>query len=200
MRFYSDEFPVPELFRDDEFVLRPLRASDVELDFDAVIPSSAMLRTWSQSDWPADGFTLEENLVDLQWHEQEHLDKKAFTYTIMNPEETFCLGCIYVKPLSQEMVELGVCPPSDQDVEMVAASVRYWVRESHATREFNSAILEGIIEWFESEWYFNCVVFPVATAVSIQTKLFVERGFVLAGDIYYESWNSRWNIYQKNSG
>jgi hypothetical protein len=104
MKFYSDEFPIPELFQADEFIFRPLRASDVELDFDAVISSSPMLRAWSQSDWPANGFTLEENMDDLQRHEQEHLNKKAFTYTIMNPEGTFCLGCIYMNPLIREIV------------------------------------------------------------------------------------------------
>ena len=90
MKFYSDKLPIPDLFQADMFIFRPLRASDVELDYDAVISSSRMLRAWGQSDWPVDGFTLEENLVDLQRHEQEHLDKKAFTYTIMNHEETLC--------------------------------------------------------------------------------------------------------------
>jgi RimJ/RimL family protein N-acetyltransferase len=199
MKFYSDKFPIPELFQADKFIFRPLRASDVELDFDAVISSSHMLRAWSQSDWPVDGFTLEENLDDLQRHEQEHLDKKAFTYTIMNPEGTFCLGCIYMNPLIQETVDLGICQHPAKDEEVFAASVRYWVRESHATKEFNSTILEKIIQWLDSEWYFNCVVFPVAITDSMQTQLFVERGFVLVGKIYYERGNSHWNIYQKNS-
>jgi len=199
MKFYSDEFPIPELFQSDEFIFRPLRASDVELDFDAVISSSTMLRAWSQSDWPVDGFTLEENLDDLQRHEQEHIDKKAFTYTIMNQEEMLCLGCIYMNPLIQEIVDLGICQLLANDEEVFAASVRYWVRESHATKEFSSTILEKIIQWLDSELYFNCVVFPVAITDSMQTKLFVERGFVLVGDIYYEPRNSHWNIYQINS-
>jgi len=198
MKFYSDEFPLPELLQVDDFIFRPLRASDVELDFDAVISSSFMLRAWSQSDWPADGFTLEDNLNDLQRHEQEHLDKEAFTFTIMDPEETFCLGCIYMNSLIQEIVDLGICQLPDTDEEVFAASVSYWVRESHANREFSSTILERIIAWLNSEWHFNCVVFPVGKTNSIQTKLFVERGFVLLGEIYYEAWNSYWNIYLKN--
>lgn len=200
MKFYSYEFPLPERFQTDEFVFRPLRATDVELDFDAVVSSSRMLRAWSESEWPVDGFTLEENLEDLQRHEREHQDTEAFTFTIMNSEETFCLGCIYMNPLIQETIDLGVCKQPARDEEVFAASVRYWVRESHATKEFNSTILEKIIQWLRSEWYFSCVVFPVAIADSMQAKLFVGRGFVLVGKIYYEPRNSHWNIYQKDFG
>ena len=198
MKFYSDKFPIPKLLQADKFIFRPLRASDVELDYDAVISSTVMLRAWNQGDWPVDGFTLEENLDDLQRHEQEHLDNKAFTYTIMNPAETFCLGCIYIKPLPQEIADLDICQLPTGDEQVFAASIRYWVRESHATKEFNSTVLEKIIQWLDSEWYFNCVIFPVVITNSAQTKLFVESGLVLVGRIYYESRKSHWNIYQKD--
>jgi RimJ/RimL family protein N-acetyltransferase len=198
MRFFSDQFSIPDLLRTEEFIFRPLRASDVELDYDAVISSSLLLRAWSQSDWPGDGFTLEENLDDLQWHEKEHLDKKAFTFTIMNPEETLCLGCIYIDPLEQETVDLGGCKLPARDGEVFAASIRYWVRQSHATKELNSAILKEVDQWLDNEWYFNCVVFPVAIPDSRHTKLLAERGFDLVGDIHDELRNSHWNIYQKN--
>jgi hypothetical protein len=198
MRFYSEEFVVPEMLQAGEFIFRPLRASDVELDFDAVVSSSFMLRAWSQSDWPIDGFTLEENLEDLQRHEQEHLKKKAFTYTIMNQEETFCFGCMYMSPLIQEEVDLDVCRQLSGDEEKFAASVRFWVRKSYSTKELNSQVLGKIIQWLDSAWYFNCVVFPVAITDSLQNRLFAENDFVLVGDIYYEPGHSHWNIYQKN--
>jgi RimJ/RimL family protein N-acetyltransferase len=197
MKFYSDSFLVPELLQADKFIFRPLRGSDVELDYDAVMSSSDMLRAWSQSDWPRDGFTLEENLEDLQRHEQEHLEKKAFTYTIMNPEETFCLGCIYLNPLLPEELDLVNYQHPVADEEAFAASVRYWIRESHASKEFNTMILERIIHWLDREWRFNCVVFPVAMADSMQTKLFDEVGLSPAGNFTFEPQNSYWNIYQK---
>lgn len=198
MKFFTDVFLIPDLHLADEFIFRPLRASDVELDYDAVVSSSLMLRGWSQSDWPHEGFTLEENLDDLQRHEKEHLEKKAFTYTIMSPEETFCLGCIYMNPLIQDVIDLGICQHSSNEGEIFAASIRYWIRESHATKEFNLTILKEIDQWLDNAWYFNCVVFPVSITDSMQTKLLVERGFVLLGDVYNKLRNSSWNIYQKN--
>jgi len=197
MKFYSDKYPIPENYQTNEFIFRPLRASDVELDFDAVISSSALLREWSQSDWPRDGFTLKENLSDLQWHELEHLEKEAFTYTIMNPEENFCLGCIYMNPLRQEMVDSSVCKFQEKDEEGFAARIVYWVRQSHATGDFNARVLESIIRWLDSEWYFDCVVFPVAPGDSMQAELFTKKGLVFVGKLYYESWKSHWDIYRK---
>ena len=37
--FYPADAPVPETLRTDEFLLRPLRATDVQLDYEAVISS-----------------------------------------------------------------------------------------------------------------------------------------------------------------
>ncbi len=200
MKFYSEEFPLPEGFQTDEFIFRPLRVSDVDLDYDAVISSGSMLRAWSQSNWPADGFTPEENLADLRRHAREHQDKNAFTYTIMNAEETFCLGCIYLNPLIQEIVDLDVCDVPAKDREFFAASVRYWIRESLATEEFSFVILKSLIQWLDYEWCFNCVVFPLAITDSLQAKLLVESGFVLMGDVYDEPRMSHWKIYKKVQG
>ena len=63
MEFYPANAPVPQEKRTSRLWLRPLRATDVELDYDAVMSSAAMLRRWRQSKWPADNFTLAENLA-----------------------------------------------------------------------------------------------------------------------------------------
>jgi hypothetical protein len=197
MSFYSDRYNVPELLQTEEFMFRPLRASDVELDFDAVVSSSSMLRCWSQSEWPRDGFTLEENLEDLRRHEQEHLDKKAFTYTIMNQKETFCLGCIYITPPDREEQDLVKCRNMGGDDEPFIASVRFWVRESQSSPDFNTEILEAIVQWLETAWYFTCVVFSVAVADSMQNSMLNEIGMSPMGGFVFGPQKSSWNIYQK---
>jgi len=58
--FYPSDAHVPEALRTDEFLLRPLRATDVTLDYDAVISSRAELLLGSGGTWPREGFTLEE--------------------------------------------------------------------------------------------------------------------------------------------
>src|SRR5258706_4187510 len=55
---YPDEARVPETLRTDEFLLRRSRATDVALDYDAVISSRADLLLGSGGTWPREGFTL----------------------------------------------------------------------------------------------------------------------------------------------
>ncbi|MGH2620941.1 MAG: hypothetical protein ACRDHG_10290 [Anaerolineales bacterium] len=82
MDFYPVSAPVPQAMRTSRLLLRPLRATDVELDFDAVKSSAEMLRRWGQGGWPADDFTLAENLDDLQRHEHEHNEREASKFRL----------------------------------------------------------------------------------------------------------------------
>ena len=45
----------PSTWHTDRLLLRPLRTTDVELDYDAVMSSAEQLRMWSDSTWPAAG-------------------------------------------------------------------------------------------------------------------------------------------------
>ena len=47
MPFYPDDMPVPTELRTDEFLLRPLRAADVDLDYEAVMATQETLRRGS---------------------------------------------------------------------------------------------------------------------------------------------------------
>jgi hypothetical protein len=104
-----------------------------------------------------------------------------------------------MNPLSQEIVDLGVCEFSTSEREVFATSVAFWVRESHAASEFSSKILDAIIQWLKSEWYFDCVVFPVAKGNSMHSKLLLDRDCILVGDVRNESRDSHWDIYQMRS-
>ena len=44
MEFYPGSTPVPQAMRTSRLFLRPLRTTDVELDYDAVMSSAEMLR------------------------------------------------------------------------------------------------------------------------------------------------------------
>ena len=77
MDFYPANTPPPEEKRTQRLYLRPLRETDNALDYDAVMSSAEQLRRWSQSDWPADDFTSEQNRADLERHEREHRDRDA---------------------------------------------------------------------------------------------------------------------------
>ena len=113
MRFYPDDAPVPASLVTPEFMLKPLDASHVELDFDALMSSRPRLNLWSGNLWPRDDFTLAENLEDLEGHDVEQRAREAFTYTVLDPARQQCLGCVYINPLDAFMDQSGV-PAADR--------------------------------------------------------------------------------------
>lgn len=172
MEFYPASVPVPEEKRTDRLLLRPLRASDAELDYDAVMSSAEQLRRWSQSSWPADDFTLAQNRADLQRHEREHHERKAFTFTVLNLQATRCLGCVYIMPLWPQAVELniGAAHPAD---------VGFWVRTSELAHDLDKHLFAALREWFKTEWAFDCMVFTISQQEARQAALFREAGLEL---------------------
>jgi hypothetical protein len=167
MAFYTEGVSVPREKRTERLILRPLRASDAERDYDAVMSSAAELRRWSGSDWPSDGFTLAENLADLERHEREHECGEAFTYTVLAPDEERCLGCVYIVPVWAEAEAL--CGPA-----ACAACVGFWVRASERANDLDRHLLAVLREWLGTEWPFDCVLFTNYAADTRQAALLAE--------------------------
>lgn len=174
--FYPSDAPVPEVLRTDEFLLRPLRATDVHLDYDAVMSSRAQLLRSSGGTWPKEGFTLEEDLADLERHEREHRERVAFTYTGMNPEETECLGCLYMNPLARL---LGHDAGSDMYLSDSTAYVSFWVRSTYLADGLDKHLLTSLIPWFLKKWAFSHVLFFAQKREERQIRLFEEMGLRL---------------------
>ena len=180
--FYPTGVAAPQEKRTGCLYLRPLRATDVELDYEAVMSSAEMLRRWSQSDWPADDFTLAQNLADLQRHEREHIERKAFTFTVLNPQGTQCLGCVYIVPVRPE--EIPLCKD-----DVCAADAGFWVRESELARALDRHLLATLRDWFQAEWAFDRVLFTVSQQETRQATLLEAAG--LEQRLTYTSWDGR---------
>ena len=174
MLFYPEDAQVPAGLRTGEFVLEPLRTTHVELDYAALMESKAMLRRWSQSDWPSDDFTLEENYKDLDEHEREHQQRVAFTYTVLNPEATECLGCVYIRPLAPflEQEDARAAPEAGP----YRARTAFWVRQSRLADDLDRRLLLALISWFERDWAFSRVVFFTSGRDERQMRIFAEAG------------------------
>jgi hypothetical protein len=141
-----NEFTVPERLETPGFVLRPLTVHDVVRDYDAVMSSAAELkgRMANGSTWP-EGLTLEENLIDLGWHQREFTIRHSFAYTVVAHDGARCLGCCYIYP------------PPDPAFD---AAAYYWARQCRigdtADRELGGAF-RG---WLARDWPFRRLAFP----------------------------------------
>jgi hypothetical protein len=143
--FVPPDFDVPAGLETGQFRLRILTVDDVEKDYEAVMESQEMLLKDTNGRWPREGFTLAENLADLERHQREHLERQAFTYTVVSLDESKVLGCVYLNP--------------DDDPE-VDARIRMWVRQSEYERSLDPVLFETVRAWIESAWPFEKVVYP----------------------------------------
>lgn len=157
-KFLPDDFKIPTLVETDLFRLRMLSIDDVEKDYEAVIESRELLHGMFGSSWPRTGFTIEENLIDLENHQQEFLDRKAFAYTVVSLDETKVLGCIYINPPQKyshipEFVEY--CKRTGAD-----AVVYMWVRQTEYKKGLDDILFHTVRDWINTDWPFSKVAYP----------------------------------------
>ena len=78
------DFIVPEKIEKSEFTLKPLTVRDIIKDYDAVMSSVDHLKgLMDDSGWP-EGLTIEENLIDLGWHQREFTEKHSFALSLIH--------------------------------------------------------------------------------------------------------------------
>ena len=147
-QFVPAEFVVPNEFATAHFTLRMLSIDDVEKDFEAVTSSAERVsKVWPDSGWPA-GLTLRQNLIDLGWHEKEFHNRTSFAYTMVAPDESEVLGCVYFYPTDK----------AEHDAE-----VFLWVRESQVANDLDKALFEVVQRWLATDWPFENPAYPGRT-------------------------------------
>jgi hypothetical protein len=143
--FTNPTEPVPAELRTDEFLVRPIKADVAELDYRAVMETREHLRLWQQSSWPEDDFTVEANREDLLGLAQRHDAHRAFTYTLLNPGGTECLGCVYVFPTSATfLARSAVTPVHDDEGSDVDAVIYFWARLSQMEVGMDERLLDAL--------------------------------------------------------
>jgi hypothetical protein len=192
-RFYPPGTAVPEQMRTDEFLLRPLRTTDVELDYDAVLSSREMLRRWGGGSWPSDDFPLEGNLSDLDEHQSEHEEGVAFTFTVMNPNQTECLGCVYLTPLQNMRRWLLETAGEINDFTVVC---RFWARQSRLADGLDGRLFTALRSWLNNDWAFNKIYFRTNSNDPRQIQLFKDAGLSPTFDIDIPGRNGHYLLYE----
>lgn len=170
--FTDSTEPVPAELRTEEFVLRPIVVDDTEMDYAAVMETREYLRLWRQSTWPEDDFTVEANRTDLVDLEQRHAARRAFTYTVLNPNGTECLGCVYVFPTSATfLAKSTVTPVGDDEWVDVDAVVFFWARLSQMEVGMDERLLAALRAWFKDEWKLEKTVYVTSEQFTQQVDL-----------------------------
>ncbi len=196
MVFGNENSTIPDGLVTEDFLIRPLLATDVELDYAAVMESKEILRKWEQSSWPADDFTVADNLRDLQRHEREHINRESFTFTVMNPTATECLGCIYIFPLTArwlakaETLSVGTAGWADHE-----AVILFWIRQSRLAAALDRQLLDTLRPWFEQEWRFDGHLFLTNEQFEQQVAMFERANLQLQAEIKLPKQPGKYRAY-----
>ncbi len=144
MSFVPKEFEVPATLQTAEFRLRMLTVHDVVKDYDAVMSSVEHCRTIWGGKWPV-GLTLEQNLIDLGWHQKEFQTRRSFTYTVVQLDEARVLGCVYILPTRKRGHD---------------AEVYLWARQSELAGGLEDRLYATVEDWVSTQWPFTMAAFP----------------------------------------
>lgn len=150
------EFVHPLLVRfDEQTYLRPIRASDVDIDLVAVRANhEALRRQYGEAwDWPPERLSREADEADLARHAEEAERHESFNYAILTgaegTDDQRLLGCVYVDPPG----------PAHADGTPCEAEVSWWCT-ADAPASLASGLAEFVRGWIASEWPFTAPCAP----------------------------------------
>lgn len=145
--FVSKEFNVPKGLETSRMKLRMLTIKDVDKDYEAVMSSREHIYNvfGPDDDWPNNQLTKEQDLIDLGWHQKEFQKKNSFAYTVMNKDESKCLGCVYFYPTAKKEFD---------------AEVYLWVTKEEFDKGLDEHLFETVKKWLQAKWPFEKIAFP----------------------------------------
>ena len=135
-KLVPEGFDVPECLEHERFTLRMLSVADVAKDFAAI--NQRVLADGTPDPWEETTFLT--NLADLGWHETEFRLRRSFAYTMVRPDESEVIGCVYLYP------------PADDEHD---ADVRMWVTRAAWDEGLDAELERAVREWVERDWPFE---------------------------------------------
>ncbi|WP_037675105.1 GNAT family N-acetyltransferase [Streptomyces griseus] len=122
--------------------LRPIAASDTDLDHPAVMGSRD--RLWSiygeAWGWPPATMTYEQDREDLAHHEREIEEHKSFNYALFDDAETALLGCVYIDPPQKAGAD---------------AEISWWVVDEQVGTDLERQLDALVPRWIAEVWPFR---------------------------------------------
>lgn len=145
MKLTPNNFKVPEKLETPKFLIRKLCAKDVYLDYMAVMSSIDIIRQTRGGNWPTPDLSFEDDLIDLAWHQREFEHKSSFAYTVMNLDESECLGCLYFYPPGWRK----------EESEGTDVDVSFWVTQKAYDQGMYPELYQAIKNWLDKDWPFK---------------------------------------------
>ena len=138
------DFAVPSGLETPTFRIRMLTVNDVVKDYEAVMVNRDRIQGvfGPHSQWPTADLSLEQDLIDLGWHQKEFQNRTSFAYTVMSLDESRCLGCVYIYPAE----------PTGYDAQVILWAI--------GAEPLTAELHQTVKRWMAQIWPFQQVGFP----------------------------------------
>lgn len=151
MDIFTTNFTPPLELKTDQFHLFPTDAALYASDYEAVMKSRASLRVWSQSDWPEDTFTSEQNRDDLMLHVADNQKHEAYGFMLYTLDRKQCLGSVYVNPLATVLSNYSLTAADRDLVAANNARIDFWVSDD-VNETLERSVTVAIRDWLKNDW------------------------------------------------
>lgn len=138
-------FTVPEKLVTPEFTFRKLTYHDTEIDYKAVMSSIDIIKQTRGGSWPEETLTFEDDQIDLAWHQREFENRSSFAYTIVSPDGSECLGCLY-------LYQPGFRAPAEPGTQV---DLSFWVTQTAYDQGLYPVVYKTLDSWLQSAWPFK---------------------------------------------
>jgi hypothetical protein len=148
-----DGFVAPRRLRFGDLVATAISRCDLADDVAGINANLELIARSRGGGWPTGPVTLEENYVDLVWHELEFRENYSYTYVLRRFDGTY-VGCAYLYPVGRR-VRLRDNPDADVDVS-------WWLTEPAHIAGLNATTHRALQHWIMSEFPFRHPVYSNA--------------------------------------
>ncbi len=177
MDIFHQSFTPPQTLIRKSFCLFPTNQYFDQEDYKAVMLNKEMLRTWSQSQWPEDDFSLKQNHEDLGLHVLDNLNHEAYGYMIFSLDKSTCYGSVYVNPLSSVSSNYHTTKEEEAALSSRQARIDCWVIQdsSRLDNKLEREIIHELVNWFKETWKIK-VYFSARIGLDKRIAVYEELG------------------------
>lgn len=151
----------PLELRHPRFVAVPLRAEVAALDYDAYRSSPDVIRAHSDGRWPIEGFTLADDLEQVEQHWRDHQAHRAFAFALLAPARDEGLGCVYLNPLRDYVERVGASAALVASLPATSAMVTFWLRQDQQHTGLAEEVVRAVDTWLHRDWPLDRHLFRV---------------------------------------
>lgn len=152
---------VPDGLEHARFVAVPLTPEVAAYDYDAYMASPDVIRVHSDGRWQVEGFSLEEDLRQVEQHRLDHLAHRSFAFTLLAPSRDAALGCLYLNPLREYLARVDADPELLASVPSASAMVTFWLRQDQQATDLANVVVAAVDAWLLDAWPLDRALYRV---------------------------------------